>query len=83
MADANPPETEYLLAAEVGRLLRVSPKTVSRWAKEGWLPYSRTLGGHRRFPAGVIRALGLGLASESSLSVDEILRRSGGGQAPG
>jgi len=65
---------EYLLAAEVGRLLRVSPKTVSRWAKEGKLPYSRTLGGHRRFPAGRIRALGLGLESDS-LSVDEILRR--------
>jgi predicted site-specific integrase-resolvase len=32
---------EYLLAAEVGRLLRVSPKTISRWAKEGKLPYSR------------------------------------------
>ena len=65
---------EYLLAAEVGRLLRVSPKTVSRWAKEGKLPYSRTLGGHRRFPAGPIRALRLGLESDS-LSVDEILRR--------
>ena len=65
---------EYLLAAEVGRLLRVSPKTVSRWAKEGKLPYSRTLGGHRRFPAGPIRALGLGLGSEA-ISVDEILRR--------
>ena len=73
VAMTNEPE-EYLLAAEVGRLLRVSPKTVSRWAKEGKLPYSRTLGGHRRFPAGPIRALGLGLESDSP-SVDEILRR--------
>lgn len=71
MTDA--PE-EYLLAAEVGRMLRVSPKTVSRWAKEGKLPHSRTLGGHRRFPAGPIRALSLGLESDS-LSVDEIMRR--------
>jgi excisionase family DNA binding protein len=70
---------EYLLAAEVGRLLRVSPKTVSRWAKEGKLPYSRTLGGHRRFPAALIRALGASLESDS-LSVDEILRRLDDGQ---
>ena len=70
---------EYLLAAEVGRLLRVSPKTVSRWAKEGKLPYSRTLGGHRRFPAGPIRSLGLGLES-NSLTVEEILRRLEDGQ---
>jgi excisionase family DNA binding protein len=46
-ADAQ--KDEYLLAAHVGRLLHVSPKTVSRWAKEGKLPYVRTLGGHRRF----------------------------------
>lgn len=71
---------EYLLAAEVGRLLRVSPKTVSRWAKEGKLPFSRTLGGHRRFPAAAIHALGLGLESES-LSVDEIMRRLEDGQS--
>jgi excisionase family DNA binding protein len=70
---------EYLLAAEVGRLLRVSPKTVSRWAKEGKLPHTRTLGGHRRFPAGPIRALGIGLESEP-LSVDEIMRRMENGQ---
>jgi excisionase family DNA binding protein len=35
----------------------VSPKTVSRWAQEGKLPYLRTLGGHRRFPDQEIRAL--------------------------
>ena len=38
MIDAR--ENEYLLAAQVARLLHVSPKTVSRWAKEGKLPYS-------------------------------------------
>ena len=31
-------EKEYLLTAEVARLLHVSPKTVSRWAKENKLP---------------------------------------------
>ena len=42
----------YLLPAEVAELLSVSPKTVSRWAKEGKLPFMSTLGGHRRYPRG-------------------------------
>jgi excisionase family DNA binding protein len=40
----------YLRPAEVAELLSVSPKTVSRWAKEGKLPFMKTLGGHRRYP---------------------------------
>ena len=32
-------------------------KTVSRWAKEGRLPFLKTLGGHRRYPAAEIRQL--------------------------
>jgi excisionase family DNA binding protein len=47
----------YLLPAEVAELLSVSPKTVSRWAKEGKLPFLKTLGGHRRYPAAEIRQL--------------------------
>jgi excisionase family DNA binding protein len=50
-------EPAYLYTAQVAELLHVSPKTVSRWAKEGKLPYLRTLGGHRRYPAHEIRAL--------------------------
>jgi excisionase family DNA binding protein len=38
-------------------LLQVSPKTMSRWAKEGKLPFLKTLGGHRRYPAAEIRQL--------------------------
>ena len=38
-------------------MLHVSPKTVSRWAKEGRLPYLATLGGHRRFPLTEIEKL--------------------------
>ena len=45
------------VAAEVAGLLHVSPKTVSRWAQEGKLPFLRTLGGHRRYPDTEIRAL--------------------------
>ena len=47
----------YMTATEVAAILHVTPKTVSRWAKEGKLPYMRTLGGHRRFPADAIEAL--------------------------
>jgi excisionase family DNA binding protein len=51
----------YLRTAEVADILHVSPKTVSRWAKEGQLPFLRTLGGHRRYPAAEIRQLAEGL----------------------
>jgi excisionase family DNA binding protein len=47
----------YLLPAEVAELLSVSPKTVSRWAKEGKLPFMKTLGGHRRYCEAQIREL--------------------------
>jgi excisionase family DNA binding protein len=47
----------YLRTSEVAGLLQVSPKTVSRWAQEGKLPFLRTLGGHRRYPDSEIRAL--------------------------
>jgi excisionase family DNA binding protein len=49
--------TEYLRAAEAAALLHVSPKTISRWAKEGRVPHIVTLGGHRRFPRQEIEAL--------------------------
>jgi excisionase family DNA binding protein len=47
----------YLKTSDVAQLLHVSPKTVTRWAKDGKLPHSRTLGGHRRFPADAIERL--------------------------
>lgn len=48
---------EYLKTAQVADALHVSPKTVTRWAKDGKLPHARTLGGHRRFPAAKIQEL--------------------------
>lgn len=39
----------YVSAGEAARILRVSPKTVSRWADKGLLTCMVTLGGHRRF----------------------------------
>jgi excisionase family DNA binding protein len=47
----------YIRTAEAARILRVSPKTVSRWAKEGKIPHVLTLGGHRRFPSSAIEEL--------------------------
>ncbi len=58
---AQPKSAEYLKTAEVADILHVSPKTVTRWAKDGKLPHSRTLGGHRRFPATQIRQVAEGL----------------------
>lgn len=56
-----PPAPSYLRTQEVADILFVSPKTVSRWAKEGRLPFLRTLGGHRRYPEVEIRELAASL----------------------
>ena len=61
---AAPTSPSYLHTAEVADLLHVSPKTVSRWAKEGKLPFLKTLGGHRRYPETEIRELAQGLRQE-------------------
>lgn len=50
-------ESELLTPAEVAALFRVSPKTVTRWARSGKLTALRTLGGHRRFRAVEVREL--------------------------
>jgi excisionase family DNA binding protein len=55
----------YLRTAEVADLLSVSPKTVSRWAKEGKLPFLKMLGRHRRYPEAEIRELAEELREEA------------------
>ncbi len=57
LAPDNWQQDEFLKTSEVAKILSVSPKTVSRWAKEGKLPHLVTLGGHRRFPASAIRTI--------------------------
>ena len=53
-----PTEQEVLLTpAEVAKLLRVDPKTVTRWAKAGKLTAIRTLGGHRRYRKSEVQSL--------------------------
>ena len=50
MSMNRPMEQEVLLTpAEVAKLFRVDPKTVTRWAKAGKITAIRTLGGHRRY----------------------------------
>ena len=50
----------------MAEILYVSPKTVSRWAKEGKLPFLNTLGGHRRYPEAEIRELATELREETT-----------------
>jgi excisionase family DNA binding protein len=52
-----PVSRSWLTASQVARRLHVSPKTVSRWAKDGRLAHRRTLGGHRRYDPELIDQL--------------------------
>ena len=55
---AQGPVTERLLTpAEVAGMLRVDPRTVSRWHREGRIAGFRTPGGQRRFRESDVRAL--------------------------
>ena len=64
-----PPEQEVLLTpAEVAKMFRVDPKTVTRWAKAGKLTAIRTLGGHRRYRRSEVQAL-LGIDAKEARSV--------------
>jgi excisionase family DNA binding protein len=59
-----PSTATFLYPGEVAALLQVSPKTTSRWAMDGKLPFQLTLGGHRRFPEREIRELAARLVGE-------------------
>ena len=59
-----PSTASFLRAAQVAAILQVSPKTVARWAQQGRLPCTRTLGGHRRYPEPAIRELAASLRQE-------------------
>jgi excisionase family DNA binding protein len=48
---------ELLTPAEVAQLFRVTPTTVTRWAKEGKLTGTRTPGGTRRYYRAQVEAL--------------------------
>ena len=67
MRQPKPSEPKHLTASQAAALLQVSPKTVSRWAKEGKLPFLKTLGGHRRYPEAEIRELAEELREEATV----------------
>lgn len=46
-----------LTPREVAAMFAVQPKTVSRWADRGILPYVRTPGGHKRYPIDAVEQL--------------------------
>jgi excisionase family DNA binding protein len=50
-------DDELLTPAEVAKMFRVDPKTVTRWHQAGKISAIRTLGGHRRFYASEVRRL--------------------------
>ena len=54
--------TRILKTQEVAELFHVTPATVIRWANEGLLPCTRTLGKHRRFREEDVEALLKGTA---------------------
>lgn len=58
-------ERELLTPQEVAQIFRVDLKTVSRWAQSGKLPYIRTPGNRRRFPAETVWALARGEETKS------------------
>ena len=64
------PDDPLLTPAEVARLFRVSPKTVTRWAQTGKIPAFRTLGGHRRFRASHVRQVLLDAQTDPSSDAD-------------
>jgi excisionase family DNA binding protein len=62
-------DSEPLLTpAEVSRIFRVDPKTVTRWARTGRISSVKTLGGHRRYPQSEIMQV---LADGTNLRVDD------------
>lgn len=48
---------ELITPQELSQMLRVDPKTCTRWAKAGRVHTVRTMGGHRRFYLREIEAL--------------------------
>jgi excisionase family DNA binding protein len=56
---------------EVAELFRVSPSTVTRWAREGKIPVHRTPGGHYRYLETELKKLASGFLSGNGGSEGE------------
>jgi excisionase family DNA binding protein len=64
---------QFLTPADVAALVFVDPKTVSRWARAGKIPSTRTPGGHPRFLKADVEALMCNNRDEDHL-LDEAVR---------
>ena len=51
------PAKSYLSCSEAAKILKISPKTIRRWEKNGKIRAIRTQGNHRRFPVSEIRRI--------------------------
>ena len=51
--------SEWFTNQATARIFGVGPTTIPRWADQGRLPYTRTVGGHRRFKRSTVEALSL------------------------
>jgi len=78
-APPSPPreDDDLLTPAEVAKIFRVDPKTVTRWAaaKPPRLASVRTPGGHRRFRWSVVQAMLRAQQDESMLSRKPVINR--------
>jgi excisionase family DNA binding protein len=59
-----PSTATYLHTSDAAAVFGVSPKTITRWAREGKVPHRKTLGGHRRYDPTVIATLAASLVEE-------------------
>jgi excisionase family DNA binding protein len=50
-------EGRLLRTREVALLFQVSERAVTDWARKGRIPSVRTPGGHRRYPADLVRSI--------------------------
>jgi excisionase family DNA binding protein len=57
MKQIRDPDDRLLSRAEVAEIFQVAPSTVTRWAESGKLPSVKTLGGHRRYQAKIVKNL--------------------------
>ena len=51
---------------EVALLFKVDSKTVARWSDKGYLSFTRTLGGHRRYYADEVHRMFASQAKEKT-----------------
>lgn len=71
-----PPGVTHMASGEVASLLRVRPRTVAQWERDGLLTASaRTSGGHRRFTQTDVSAFVQQVCPAGELSAGDIVCR--------